>query len=205
MKKKYLILASLLLLIIFSANFAWAGYTQTAPSPVKFENPLGASVTDPGSLLQKVLTNLQKTFVVLAIVMIVIGGIMYMLSFGNEKSMERAKNVILAAVIGFAIAVSANTFLVTLGEVLGIKDDKLKGNSLIDVAGNVLNFLLSVMGIIAIISLVIGGIMYMTSYGNEDQVGKAKKVIVASILGIAISIGSVIIIKQIGNLLGYSF
>lgn len=64
---------------------------------------------------------------------------------------------------------------------------------------SVLNFLLSVVGIIAIIALVISGIMYMSSSGDTKQMSAVKKYVQVSILGIALALGGMILIRLIGQ------
>lgn len=66
---------------------------------------------------------------------------------------------------------------------------------------NILNFLLQVFGIIAIISLVISGILYLTSSGDESRIRLAKKGIIYSIIGILVALSGVIIIKTISGFL----
>lgn len=66
---------------------------------------------------------------------------------------------------------------------------------------NVLNFLLSIFGVIAIISIVISGIIYLTAGGNENQVARAKKMFLYSIIGIIFALGGMVIIRTIGELL----
>lgn len=70
--------------------------------------------------------------------------------------------------------------------------------SLVQVSGNVLNFLLSVVGIFAIISLAISGVMYLTSAGSETQIEKAKKIAFYSVVGIITALGAMLIVRQIG-------
>ncbi|EKE25262.1 MAG: hypothetical protein ACD_5C00228G0005 [uncultured bacterium] len=66
-------------------------------------------------------------------------------------------------------------------------------------AMNVLNFLLSVVGIIAIMALVVSGIMYFNSFGDTKQMEGAKKYVQASILGIVLAMGGMILIRLIGK------
>ncbi len=66
---------------------------------------------------------------------------------------------------------------------------------------NTLNFLLEIFGIIAIISMLLSGIVYLTSGGNESQIARAKKMTVYSIIGIVVALGGVIIIKTISQFL----
>ncbi|MFA6322211.1 MAG: TrbC/VirB2 family protein [Candidatus Buchananbacteria bacterium] len=51
---------------------------------------------------------------------------------------------------------------------------------------NIVNVLLGFLGILAIIIILWGGFRWMTSGGNEEKVGEAKKVITAGIIGLII-------------------
>lgn len=51
---------------------------------------------------------------------------------------------------------------------------------------NVVNVLLGFLGILAIIIILWGGFRWMTSGGNEEKVGEAKKVITAGVIGLVI-------------------
>ncbi len=62
---------------------------------------------------------------------------------------------------------------------------------------NALNFLLTIIGIVAIIMLVIAGIVYLTAQGDYQQIDRAKKMTTYAIFGIIIALGSIIIVKQI--------
>jgi len=64
---------------------------------------------------------------------------------------------------------------------------------------NILNFLLSVVGIIAIISLVLTAILYATSAGDEKRARLAKKIFQASVLGIILAMGAFVLIAFVGQ------
>jgi len=51
---------------------------------------------------------------------------------------------------------------------------------------NVINVLLGFLGILAIVIILWGGFRWLTSGGNEEKVGEAKKVITAGIIGLII-------------------
>jgi len=173
---------------------------------IKFDNPIGAK--DLIEVLNKLLTSLKGVVITVAIIFIVIGGLMYMMSGGNEKTITRAKACVAGAVIGLAIVLAAPIFLrevLTIfgGANSGVNTRGLEGSlSLKDVVTRILNLLLSVLGIIAIISLVIGGGMYLTSYGDEKRIETAKKIVTYAIMGIVIALASIIIVREVGNLLG---
>lgn len=50
----------------------------------------------------------------------------------------------------------------------------------------IINVALSLLGIVAVVIILIGGFKWMTAGGNEDQVAEARKMIFAGIIGLAI-------------------
>lgn len=64
---------------------------------------------------------------------------------------------------------------------------------------NVLDFLLSIVGLVAIIALVIAGILYLTANGDTKRISVAKKAFGFAIIGIVIALGSLIVVSQIGE------
>lgn len=60
---------------------------------------------------------------------------------------------------------------------------ELKGE---DVLQNGLNITYLVAGIVAVITIIIGGIMYATSSGDSGSVSKAKNMILYSIVGLVV-------------------
>lgn len=71
--------------------------------------------------------------------------------------------------------------------------------SISNIAMNVLNFLLSVVGIIAIISLVVSGLLYFFSFDDKKRMQVAKRSVQYSIVGIALALGGMVLIRLIGQ------
>ncbi len=168
-----------------------------------FANPLGFNTISQGLAL--LIKNLQGIVATIAIIFIIIGGIMYMLSAGDETMIKRAKATWTGAVIGLAIIFASPAFLKEIGVILGINqtNSAVAGAlSLQQIALNVLGFLFSIVGIIAIISMIIGGVIYLTAYGDEKRIDTAKKILTSSILGVVIVFAALIIVNQIRTLLG---
>jgi type II secretory pathway component PulF len=88
--------------------------------------------------------------------------------------------------------------LISIAHASGVLDD---APSIPQLLLNILNFLLQVFGIIAIIALLISGIFYLTAYGSEDRIKTAKRGMLYSVIGIAVVLSGMIIIKTIGGLL----
>jgi|SRR3989344_2005165 len=66
---------------------------------------------------------------------------------------------------------------------------------------NIINIALTIAGLVAVLFLIIGGFRYITSAGNEEVAGNAKKIITNAIIGIIIIILSFVIIRVISNAL----
>ncbi len=62
-----------------------------------------------------------------------------------------------------------------------------QGSSLTQIFQTVVNIMLFLIGAVAVIMLVIGGIRYVVSGGNQDQVTGAKNTIMYAIIGIVVA------------------
>lgn len=178
---------------------------STAPaggSSITIPNPLKYSTVD--GFVSSVMSAIQGIVVVLAILAIVIGGVMYVISAGNSGLMTSAKGAITGAMIGLAIVIAAPSFLKEVYSIVGGKENPAElqaALSLTQIATNALEFLLSIVGIIAIIMLIIGGMAYLTSGGDSKRADVGKEIVKNSLIGIAIVMGALIIVKAIAGLL----
>src|SRR3989338_4532536 len=62
---------------------------------------------------------------------------------------------------------------------LGTKDIR-------DTIGSIINVFMGLLGTVAVVIILIGGFQWMTAGGNEEKVEKAKKMIGAGVIGLAI-------------------
>src|SRR3989338_2300938 len=70
------------------------------------------------------------------------------------------------------------------------------------VTGDVINALFSFLGSLFLILIIAGGIMWMTAAGSEEQIRKARSMITAAIIGLAVVLLSYTIARVIGTILG---
>jgi hypothetical protein len=200
--------------------FFLAGLALFLPILVKAElyNPI-SSVTS-GDTADKMLVNLVSNFlniiygmvVGLALIFIVIGGIRYMLATGREKEIEAAKRMIIYAVMGLAVAIGTAVFVKQIAVTLGgetFLGDFTGSSTLLTGVGDansllekVINLLLTSLAALGIIGILIGGFWYLNAGGDQEKMMVGKKTLIYSIIGLCISIVSLIIVKQIANLFG---
>ncbi|MEI7750203.1 MAG: pilin [Candidatus Moraniibacteriota bacterium] len=181
-----------------------AGAGGGSVGSVSFTNPLNFSTVQEATGV--FLAAFQGIIVWLSLLFIVLGGIFYITSAGDEKKIGTAKKMITAAMIGLAIGVAAPSFLKVIGDVLGwggaqVPTEVSSAKSMVQIIQGVLNFLLGISGLLAMIMLVIGGFMFFASAGDEKRAETAKSLVKYSIMGIAVVVLSLIIIRTIAMLL----
>lgn len=184
---------------ILTATAIFVFHFQPALAQSAFPNPL--SYGSIQEILQSVMRYLQQIIATICVAFIIIGGLIYMMSSGNEKMIERAKACVTAAVVGLVITLAAPSFLGDIQSVLGAQN-RIQAPGLIDIAGRALTFLLSILGTVAVISLVLAGGMYLFSTGDEKRIETAKSMFTYSLIGIVIAWGSLVIVKQVMTIIG---
>ena len=113
--------------------------------------------------------------------------------------MKRIRHIILATFITL-FGLAATPFVATTGAIDVFKDACSGGSGSSAVCGastkdelpgiikNVINLLFFVIGMIAVIMIVIGGIRYSTSAGDSSQVQAAKNTVLYAVIGLVIAI-----------------
>ncbi len=61
----------------------------------------------------------------------------------------------------------------------------------------IIQYFLGFLGLLAVIMVIYGGITYVTSAGNDEAVGKAKKIILYSVVGIIVILLSFVIVGAV--------
>ena len=100
----------------------------------------------------------------------------------------------LAIVFAFALAVPA---LVSAGTApptspsdllneTASKAGQTQTRSLTDIIGNIIQWILGLVGVVLLVMFIYGGVLYATSAGNEDKVETGKKVMLYAIIGVVI-------------------
>ncbi len=83
----------------------------------------------------------------------------------------------------------------------GITNPLTGVNTIPELVAKVLSAVIGLIGILAVASFVYGGILYLTSAGNEEQSNKAKKVLGYSVMGLIVSILSYVIVNTVINII----
>lgn len=164
-----------------------------------FLNPLCFNTVE--EFLGGIMTALQRIIAVIALIAIVWGALLYITS-GGGKQTETAKKTIFNALIGMAIAIAAPSFLKEISVLLGWTPNNAAvagALTLTQIAMRVLNFLLSILGVLALIMMVIGGTLYTTAAGDSKKAETGKNMAQAAIIGVIIAMSSMVILQQVAR------
>jgi uncharacterized membrane protein YjgN (DUF898 family) len=75
-------------------------------------------------------------------------------------------------------------------------------NSIGEILVNVMNWLMAILGIGAIISFVIAGILYLVAAGDEGKTEKAKTMMVYAIIALVVALVGYVIVNTVVQLTG---
>lgn len=109
---------------------------------------------------------------------------------------------IVSVILGFALVLSPMLAFAQLGSLncggFGVPCN-VGNNTLTGLIIRVIQIILALAGLVAVLVLIIGGFRYVTSFGNEEVTGAAKKMILNALLGIVIIILAFVIVQVVIN------
>lgn len=85
------------------------------------------------------------------------------------------------AALALPLIASAVTIDRTIGTTLTLGTSDLKTTVI-----NIIQWVLGLLGLIAVVMILIGGFQWMTAGGNEEKVAGAKKIISAAVIGLIV-------------------
>lgn len=152
-----------------------------------------------GSLIEGIYNLILAIIGAIALFTFVLSAFRIITAYGNEETIASQKKNITAAVIG--IMISAIGEFVVKGIIF--PEGGAKG---IDVAAaqkmvfNFTNFIAAFIGAAAFCMLFYGGIKYVLSFGNDEETGKAKKIITSAAIGVIVAFSAYAAIRTISSI-----
>ncbi|MFH1182634.1 MAG: hypothetical protein V1690_00020 [Candidatus Moraniibacteriota bacterium] len=162
--------------------------------------PCLLAACDARSLILYIISNLKLIVVGIAVVVLILGGITYLVSGSNVRLAEKAKLTILGAVLGFAIVIGADILINQVGCALGWKGVESCGEGQ-SVVARLITFLFSILGAIGLGGILVGSMFYFAAVGDEEKMKQGRKIVIYSIIGIIIALSATIIIRQIERII----
>lgn len=124
-----------------------------------------------------------------------LGALRFITAGGDEGVMETEKRNFTWGFLGLIIVMIADTFvdIVYNKKTLSFAGEEGSEQGIKEIFG-VINFILSFIAVIAVMTIVIAGIYYVASFGNDEATKKAKGIIKTTLIGfIVISLAYVIV------------
>lgn len=123
---------------------------------------------------------------------IIVGGFKYITSAGSPDGSVKARKTILNAVIGLVISIFSVAVVNVITTVIGGTIDQATGLPMVAADSTTLTAILNTVyfwaGVIAVIMVIVGGLLYAISGGNSSNVTKAKDTIIYSVVGLIVVI-----------------
>mgnify|MGYP001564177478 CR=1 FL=1 len=119
------------------------------------------------------------------------------------QSQAFRETLIFAGLMGAALLVSSlfdpsGAFALGSEDSIDFVDDLSGGEGdLKSLLNTILSYFLGFLGFICVIMVIYGGVLYVTSAGNEENVGKAKKILLYAGIGVVLIMISVALVTTI--------
>lgn len=152
-----------------------------------------------------VMTFIKYTIATYATLMVVRSGIKLVTAGGKEEETTKHKKSILYSAGGLILVYVGDIFInkvfykVDKNVYSGITGvhPKVDAKAGVEQIVGVTNFIVSFIGPIAVLMLIVGGIMYATAGGEDEKMQKAKRLLVATALGIILIYGSFAMVSTV--------
>lgn len=147
------------------------------------------------SFLQGIYTLIEVVIGSIAVFELVTAGMRYVAASASDDQISKAKKQIQWSLIGlFVVAISEfvakNILFKNQGTQLGFSDAK---NLLVQIT----NFVAGTIGTLSFVFLLYAGFLYVTAAGKEDNVSKAKKILMGAAIGIILAVSAFAITSTI--------
>lgn len=137
------------------------------------------------TLFQGIYSLIQVVLTAIAVFFLVTAGFRYVAGSFSDDEIGKAKKQITWAVVGLFIVgisefVAKRVLFVDEGSTLGVQDAK-------ELFAQVTNFIAGTLGTLSFAFLLYAGYLYVSGSANEDNVAKAKKIIIGAFIGLILA------------------
>lgn len=157
----------------------------------------GGAVGLSGLILNTIVPAARVGFVAVAVIILLIAAFTMIAESGDEGKVKDSRMVFVYALVGaLIVAVSASIVdaISPAGGANGIiAQDGIITNAIIPTA---IDFLLALLGVAVVVNIVVQGFRLIASRGEQDQIDRAKKRLIATFFGAIL----VLLAKQVSNL-----
>ena len=142
---------------------------------------------DATDQLRQIINYLSWLFGSVLALLMTISGLRMITAGGKEETLNKEKTHLIWSGIGMLVVLLARN-IVNVIYVINSPDEIIAGNAsgfIAEMAG-VIRLMLAFLGPIAVAFTIYAGFLYVTGFDNEEQINKAKRLIIAGVTGIII-------------------
>lgn len=134
-----------------------------------------------------------------SVIVLIVGGILYMAAAGDDEKIDTAKQVIQGALVSTVLMLfSGVLFAVLQKPAATISDPTLLDATF--VLENIASMLLGIVGGVSAVALIYNGIQYMLAAGDLEKIDIAKRGLTFSVIGLIISVSAYGILGWVVNI-----
>ncbi|HLG25443.1 MAG TPA: hypothetical protein VI588_01455 [Candidatus Gracilibacteria bacterium] len=196
-----------------AANILSVACPEAIPGQPAVPCTPGGFISNPNAVIRTATLFNQRTQIIItfikyfigavAVLMIVRNGLRMVTMGGSEEKIELDKKNLLYSVLGLGFIILADTVISQVFYKIDLSRYPTSGGAQpgVDAARGVAeivgftNFAVTLVSPIAVLALVAGGVMYITSAGDEEKMNKAKRLIMAALIGIIVIYGAFAIVS----------
>lgn len=189
--RKYLAYVALGLAIVSLAEFA--AFQLLDPSTEGAEPRLTSDTTAKalGMKIDQIIDYIEIFITGVMLLLMGLSGYSMITSNDTEEVVTNERKFLTSFLVGGA--------LILLSEVITLVFSDRSPQDAIFRGGNqvvgIINYALTFLGFMSFAMLVLAGFYYVTSFGKDDQMERAKKIILGSVLGIVVAISSYTVVQ----------
>ena len=140
----------------------------------------------------------------LAVLMLVVNGVKLVVGGGEEENIKKARNGVIYSILGLIILLVGNTFVENVFyeidkdvySTTGAQPTTNVEGAIEELVG-ITNLVVSFVGPLLLLLILVGGIMYLTAGGEEERMNKAKRLLIAAIIGVIVIYGAFAIVSTV--------
>lgn len=183
---------------------------QSGTIPIKFTSP--TTVGTFKDFVCNITIFFSQTVVPpVAVLMTLVVGFLYLISQGDPRKVSEVNKTLVFTVIGVAVLLLAPAIVSLVADIFGGSfaqtscSVQATTNIIKDTLIRIVNWMAWLMAITSVCAGLYAAFLYLTAAGRTDQIPKANKVLIFTIIGTIIAVISFSIIRLVESLTGFTF
>lgn len=170
-------------------------------------NPLTAN--NLIDLLHTIINGLIRLSIPIAVILIIWAGVLYMTATGKPEQLKTATRALIWVILGFGILLIASGIVAIIQDFLGVTGPTVGPTpmgpstleALLAVLRDISGWLFSFAIIAGVAIIITAGLVYLFSGGSPERAGRALRVLLYAVIGVAVAVLAWSIINIIANFL----